>query len=163
VGDGGQRWTRWDSGRVAVDQAAGVAAAGDVHWLVAHLRAVVAASPPAVWAGQGMTLLQLIAMHLISVLAPVSLIDLGQALGTRPPATSAMVDRLVHAGLVSRRPDSHDRRRVALTLTADAQVMIGDTSPATARRLHAVLNTMSPQLSRHVIDVLRDAVGRSAV
>jgi DNA-binding MarR family transcriptional regulator len=162
VGDGGQRWTRWDSRRATVDQPAGIAA-GDVHWLVAHLRGVVAASPPAVWAGQGMTLLQLTAMHFISALTPVSLIDLGQALSTRPPATSAMVDRLVHAGLVSRRPDPHDRRRVELTLTADAQVMIGDTSPATARRLHAVLNSMSPQLSRHVIDVLRDTVGRSTV
>jgi DNA-binding MarR family transcriptional regulator len=73
--------------------------AEDVAWLVAHLRVVVAASS-AVWAGRGMTLSQLTVLHLISALAPVTLTDLAQVLGTRPPATAAMVDRLTHAGLV---------------------------------------------------------------
>ncbi|MDQ4102522.1 MAG: hypothetical protein M3186_01950, partial [Actinomycetota bacterium] len=59
-----------------------VVAAHDVHWLVAYLRTVVAASA-AVWAGRGMTLLQLTALHLISALAPITLTDLAQALGTR--------------------------------------------------------------------------------
>src|SRR4051794_2444275 len=77
--------------------------ARDIDWLVTHLRAVVIASP-AVWAGRGMTLPQLTALHLIGALAPVSLTELAQALGTRPPATSAMVDRLTHTGLVCRTP-----------------------------------------------------------
>jgi DNA-binding MarR family transcriptional regulator len=55
-----------------------------------------------------MTLLQLIALHLISALAPVALIDLAEALGTQPLATSAMVDRLAQAGLVSLIPDPGD-------------------------------------------------------
>lgn len=38
-------------------------------------------------------------------LAPVTLIDLARALGTKSPATSAMVDRLTHAGLVRRTLD----------------------------------------------------------
>jgi hypothetical protein len=58
-----------------------VVTAQDIDWLVAHLRAVVMASP-AVWAGRGMTLLQLTALHLIGALAPVSLTGLAQALGT---------------------------------------------------------------------------------
>jgi DNA-binding MarR family transcriptional regulator len=48
-----------------------------------------------------MTLLQLTTLHLIN--APFT--DLAQALGTRASATSAMVDRLAHAGLVCRTPD----------------------------------------------------------
>jgi DNA-binding MarR family transcriptional regulator len=130
---------------------------------MAHLRKVIQASPPAVWAGRGMTLLQLITMHLISALAPVSLTDLARALGTRPPATSAMVDRLAHAGMVSRTQDPDNRRRVKLTLTAIGKQIIGDAGPDTARRLHAVLSGMSPQSRGHLIDVLRDAVQRSAV
>jgi DNA-binding MarR family transcriptional regulator len=105
-----------------------VVTAEDVDWLIAHLRAVVLASP-AVWAGRGMTLLQLTALHLISALAPVTLTDLAQALGTRPSATSAMVDRLTHAGLVQRTPDPHNRRRVQLTLTADAEPISGRHRP----------------------------------
>ena len=132
--------------------------AEDVDWLLTHLRAVVAASPPAVWAGRGMTLLQLTTMHLISALAPVSLTDLAHALGTRPPATSAMVDRLAHAGMVCRTPDPDNRRRVELTLTTAASKIIGDIGPDTAERLHAVLTGMSPQIRRHLLDVLRDSV-----
>ncbi|MDQ4094192.1 MAG: MarR family transcriptional regulator, partial [Actinomycetota bacterium] len=83
----------------------------DIDWLVARLQAMVTASP-AVWAGRGMTLLQLIALHFISALAPVTLTELAEALGTKPPATSAMVDRLIQAGLVCRTPDPQDRRRI---------------------------------------------------
>ena len=96
---------------------AGIVTAEDVDWLVAHLRVVVAASP-AVWAGQGVTLLQLSALHLISALAPVTVTGLMQSLGTKAAATSTMVDRLVRAGLVqhagpagpSARPADPDRR-----------------------------------------------------
>lgn len=49
---------------------------------------------------------------------PLTLVGLGELLvcetGTNP---SRLVDRLVAAGLVSREPDPHDRRHVALTLT----------------------------------------------
>jgi DNA-binding MarR family transcriptional regulator len=123
--------------------------AEDIAWLVAHLRAVVAASPAA-WAGRGMTLLQLTALHVISAQAPVALTTVAQALGTGPPATSAMVDRLIRTGLVSRAPDPQDRRRVQLTITDHA------------RRLQTALNHMGPQGRRHLIDTLRDTVRRSA-
>jgi DNA-binding MarR family transcriptional regulator len=135
-----------------------VVTAQDIDWLVAHLRAVVMASP-AVWAGRGMTLLQLTALHLIGALAPVSLTELAQALGTRPPATSAMVDRLTHTGLVCRTPDPHHRRRINLTLTPDAQQIIGDTD--TARRLQAVVTGMNPKARRYLIDILIDTIRRS--
>ena len=138
-----------------------VVTAEDIDWLVAYLRVVVVASP-AVWAGRGMTLLQLSALHLISALAPLTLTDLAQAMGTRPSATSAMVDRLTRAGLVCRTPDTHNRRRVQLTLTADAEPIVGDTDLDTARRLQAVLNGMSPQTRSHLIDILIDTIRRSA-
>jgi DNA-binding MarR family transcriptional regulator len=158
VSDGRHTSARANGGRVNGRPATESVKPEDVDWLLTHLRAVVAASPPAVWAGRGMTLLQLAAMHLISALAPVSLTDLGHALGTRPPATSAMVDRLEHAGMVCRAPDPDNRRRVKLTLTAAATKIIGDTGTDTAKRLHAVLTGMNPQIRRHLVDVLRDSV-----
>lgn len=107
-----------------------------------------------------MTLLQLTALHLISALAPITLTDLAQALGTKPPATSAMVARLTHAGLVSSTPDPHDHRRIALTITTHAEPISGDTDPDTARRLQTVLNGINPQTRRHLIDILIDTVRR---
>jgi DNA-binding MarR family transcriptional regulator len=109
-----------------------------------------------------MTLLQLTALHLISALAPITLTDLAQALGTRPSATSAMVDRLIRTGLVCRTPDPQNRRRVRLTLTADAEPIVGDIDLDTARRLQAVLAGMSPQTRGHLIDILIDTVRRFA-
>jgi DNA-binding MarR family transcriptional regulator len=145
----------------AVGHGARVVTAEDIDWLVAHLRVVVTASP-AVWAGRGMTLLQLTALHLISALAPLTLTELAQALGTRPSATSAMVDRLIRAGLVCRTPYPQNRRRVQLTLTADAEPIVGDIDLDTAKRLQAVLNGMSPQTRGHLIDILIDTIRRSA-
>jgi DNA-binding MarR family transcriptional regulator len=138
-----------------------VGLADEIAWLIAHLQTVVAASPTA-WAGRGMTLLQITALHIISAQAPVTLTDVAQALGTGSPATSAMVDRLVRTGLVSRAPDPQDRRRVHLTITDHARTMIGEIDLSTARRLQAALNDMGPQGRRYLIDVLRDTVRRSA-
>ncbi|MGH3794547.1 MAG: DUF6390 family protein [Pseudonocardiaceae bacterium] len=133
----------------------------DADWLAAHLRAMVAASPAA-WAGSDMTLHQLSALHLISAHAPVTLTALAETLGTGPPATCAMVDRLVRAGLVSRTRARQDRRRVLLSVTGDAEKMIGDTAPDTADRLQRALNGMSPAAVRCLTDVLRDIAGRLA-
>ena len=152
--------TSFGAAGVAVGPNAGVATAEDVDWLIAHLRTVVVASP-AVWAGRGMTLSQLTALHLVSALAPVTLTTLAQALGTRPPATSAMVDRLTHAGLVCSMRDPQDRRRIQLTLTAAAEPIVGDTDLSTAKRLQAVLNGISSQTRRHLIDILIDTIRRS--
>jgi DNA-binding MarR family transcriptional regulator len=138
----------------------GMVTAQDVDWLVAHLRAVVVASP-AVWAGRGMTLGQLTTLHLIAALAPISLTQLAQALGTKPPATSAMVDRLTHAGLVCRTRDPHNRRCIRLTLATDAQHIIGDLDPHTATRLQATLIALSPQARHHLIDLLIDTIAQT--
>jgi DNA-binding MarR family transcriptional regulator len=143
------------------DHTTAVVSAEEIAWLVAHLRAVVVASPAA-WAGKGMTLLQLTALHIISAQAPVTLTAVAQALGTGPPATSAMVDRLIRTGLVSRASDPQDRRRVQLTITDHAKTMIGEIDLSTARRLQAGLNHMGPQGRRYLIGVLRDTVRRSA-
>jgi DNA-binding MarR family transcriptional regulator len=137
-----------------------VVSAEEIAWLIAHLQTVVIASPAA-WAGRGMTLLQITALHLISARAPVTLTDLAQALGTGSPATSAMVDRLIRTGLVARAPDPQDRRRVELTITDHARKMIGEIDSSTARRLQAALNDIGPQGRRYLIDMLRDTIRRS--
>lgn len=133
----------------------------DVDWLVGRLQAMVTASP-AVWAGRGMTLLQLIALHFISALTPATPTDLAQALDTKLPATSAMIDRLVQAGLVVRIPDPQDRRRVQLSVTAAAEPIVAGTDANTARRLMAVLHAMTTQTRRPLIDILIDTVRASA-
>lgn len=131
----------------------------DARWLADHLRKMVS-SRPAVWAGSELTLGQLLALHFISARAPMSLMSLSHALGLRPPATSAMVDRLARAGLVCRRPDPADRRRVLLTVTATAVTMLGKIDPQTARRLQMVVASMGAAAQRCLIEVVKDTARR---
>ncbi|MGH3719772.1 MAG: MarR family winged helix-turn-helix transcriptional regulator [Pseudonocardiaceae bacterium] len=133
----------------------------DARWLAGYLRKMVA-TRPAVWAGSEITLSQLIALHVISAKAPMTLIALSEALGTRPPATCAMVDRLARAGLVRRTPDPSDLRRVLLAVTSTAAQMIGKIDPDTARRLQTVLTTMGSAAQRVLTEVLKDTARRLA-
>lgn len=113
----------------------------DARWLASYLRKMICARPAA-WAGMDLTLSQLIALHIISAKASITLLSLSEALGTRPPATSAMVDRLARAGLVRRTPDPDDLRRVALAVTSSTTQMIGKIDPDTARRMQSGLTTL---------------------
>ena len=133
----------------------------DAHWLADHLRKMVSGRP-IVWAGSELTLAQLLALHFLSAKAPMSLMSLSHALGLRPPATSAMVDRLARAGLVCRRPDPTDRRRVVLTVTAHAVTMMGKIEPQTARRVQLVVARMGAAAQRCFIEVVKDTARRLA-
>src|SRR5918911_1299928 len=116
--------------------------------------------PPPARAGPHPTLSQLIALHIISARAPMTVLSLSEALGTRPPATCAMVDRLARAGLVRRTPDPDDLRRVLLAVTSRTAQMIGKIDVDTARRLQAVLTTMGSAAQRVLTEVLKDTARR---
>ena len=135
--------------------------ADDARWLADHLRKMVSARPSA-WAGTEMTLAQLVALHFISAKAPITLTSLSETLGTRPPAASAMVDRLARAGLVFRTHDPHDRRHVRLAVTGRAVAMIGKVDLQTARQLQGVLNNMGTAAQRCLTEVLKDTARRLA-
>jgi DNA-binding MarR family transcriptional regulator len=133
----------------------------DARWLAGYLRKMVS-TRPAAWAGTEITLSQLIALHIISAKAPMTLISLSEALGTRPPATCAMVDRLARAGLVRRTPDPDDLRRVLLAVTGTAAQMIGKIDPDTARQLQSVLASMGSAAQRVLTEVIKDTARRLA-
>ena len=65
----------------------------------------------------GITAAQADALLVIGSAEPVSLKDLGDLLIAEAGHPSRLVDRLVAAGLVTRRPAAADRRRVELSLT----------------------------------------------
>lgn len=149
------------NGRAAPHRCSARVTAEDADWLVAHLRAMVM-TRPAAWASSEMTLPQLTALHFISAVGPVTLGGLSEALGTGPPATCAMVDRLTRAGLVCRKPDPKDHRRIQLVVTEEADPMLGKIDLATARRLQAVLDSMTPAARRCLTTALRDTARQLA-
>ena len=66
----------------------------------------------------GLTAAQADALDVVGRAGPVSLRELGELLVAESGHPSRLVDRLVEAGLVERRPGRDDRRRVELSLTA---------------------------------------------
>src|SRR6266545_7447800 len=66
----------------------------------------------------GLTGAQADALTLIGQAGPLSLKELGDLLIAEAGHPSRLVDRLVEADLVERRPADEDRRRIELSLTA---------------------------------------------
>jgi MarR family transcriptional regulator, organic hydroperoxide resistance regulator len=66
----------------------------------------------------GLTGAQADALVVIRQAGPLSLQELGELLIAEAGHPSRLVDRLVEAGLVDRRPANDDRRRIVLSLTA---------------------------------------------
>jgi DNA-binding MarR family transcriptional regulator len=56
----------------------------------------------------------------------ISVGDLAQRLLLRPHSATGLVDRMTEAALLQRVPDETDRRKVHLTLTAQAEAMLAD-------------------------------------
>jgi DNA-binding MarR family transcriptional regulator len=65
----------------------------------------------------GLTAAQADALAVIGQAGPLSLKDLGELLIAEAGHPSRLIDRLVDAGLVERRPGAEDRRQVELSLT----------------------------------------------
>lgn len=125
-------------------------------WLAEHLFQLVMNSP-AEWAANDLTLHQLIALEFISARSPISLANLSEQLGIQSPATSALVDRLMTAGLVCRTRDPEDRRRIRIDATGKAKAMIGSIDLDTARHMQAMLSSMSASNRRHVHQAISEA------
>lgn len=71
-----------------------------------------------------LTMAQLKALFLLDAAGPVTVSRFAEAAGTKLPAASVFVDRLEHGGLVVRREDDADRRRVVIELTERARQVV---------------------------------------
>ena len=72
-----------------------------------------------------------------------SLSEVGDHIGLTLPTMSLLVDGLVARGLVSRRTDPEDRRRMTLTLTAAGRVRLESARAATMANLEERLRQLS--------------------
>jgi DNA-binding MarR family transcriptional regulator len=100
----------------------------DLERAVAALTRFEAAVRPAIFADLmelDLTMGQLRALVHLERSGPVTISRFAEALGTRLPGASVFADRLEQAGLVRRREDETDRRRVVLELTPRAQELAG--------------------------------------
>lgn len=113
---------------------------------------------PDAWADLDVTLPQLRVLFAVRHKQSISVSRLADALGLRLAAASALVNRLVRAGLLQRSEDPRDRRRVLLALTDSAEQALTRVDERSAARFAAVLTRMSPEGCRHLAGALKELV-----
>ena len=109
----------------------------------------------------GLSVPQVVCLRAIHTLAGergVTVVDVGEQVQLSAPTVSRIVDRLMAAGLVMRERSTEDRRKVALTLTAEG-----------AARVNALPQPLQDKFLRRLGDLsqeerarLRDALRRVA-
>lgn len=72
-----------------------------------------------------------------------------------PAATTTAIQRLTHAGHLTRRTDAHDRRRAVVELTAEAAELLAEIYAPIERAGRALLEEYSADQLEFVIEVLR--------
>jgi DNA-binding MarR family transcriptional regulator len=92
---------------------------------------------------------------LVSLAAgPLSLAELGQAIGADPSYTTIIVNELQALGLLSRTPDINDRRRKVVELTAEGRAATRKAQHIIARPPSALRDLPAADLAR-LRDILR--------
>lgn len=107
---------------------------------------------------------QLHVLGLLNELGPTTMSHLAALLGTTPPSVSAMVDRMVDTGLVTRERNEDDRRVVTVSLGPDGQEALEVALGGRREMLERVLSQLDDEELRttlRVIDRLEEAISRS--
>src|SRR5262252_7365019 len=93
--------------------------------MMSHIHRRSADDTLAVMNEAGLTMAQMVALHLLTHLGPVSVSSIAACLKLSPPATSHLVDRMVVAGLVGRTEDPIDRRHKRIEITSTGRELKG--------------------------------------
>lgn len=83
-----------------------------------------------------------------------SLSDVAQHVGTSLPSMSKLIDGLVTRGLIERGPEAGDRRRVALSLTADGKALLALVHDDTQSYLSTLLRGLSAAERAAIVDAM---------
>jgi DNA-binding MarR family transcriptional regulator len=116
--------------------------ASELHRLIGEWRERMAAAPEG-WSDVDLTFTQLRALFVLRHRSQ-RVSDLARALGMSLASASALSDRLVRQGLVTRRPDAGDRRSVLLKLTAAGTRMLRRIDRAQTAQMTRAIKLMSP-------------------
>jgi DNA-binding MarR family transcriptional regulator len=111
---------------------------------------------------RGLTIAQCHPLLEIDELGRTSLGDLASRLDLDPSTLSRTVENLVRQGLVQREPDSSDRRRVVLTLTAEGKRLVDDINAENDRFYDGILDRLPAErrdIAVQFFDELVRAIG----
>jgi DNA-binding MarR family transcriptional regulator len=113
--------------------------------MMSHIHRRSADDTLAVMNEAGLTMAQMVALHLLTHLGPVSVSSVAACLKLSPPATSHLIDRMVIAGLVGRSEDPIDRRHKRIAITPTGRDLIEGTNERRTREFTRVLANLTSE------------------
>jgi DNA-binding MarR family transcriptional regulator len=126
--------------------------------MMSHIHRRSADDTLAVMNEVGLTMAQMVALHLLTHLGPVSVSSIAACLKLSPPATSHLVDRMVVAGLVGRTEDPVDRRHKRIEITSTGRDLIEGTNDRRTREFTLVLSSLTSEVQAQFGKVLARVV-----
>ncbi|NJD28681.1 MAG: MarR family transcriptional regulator [Chloroflexi bacterium] len=104
-------------------------------------------------------------LYLLGVLGELRMSELSGRLGVSLPTVSGLVDRLVEAGLATRRDDPADRRLVVIAITPAGATLLDRFRELSARQMRELLEVLDDGDLEHVqtfLGVLERGIARLA-
>ena len=126
--------------------------------MMSHIHRRSADDTLAVMNEAGLTMAQMVALHLLTHLGPVSVSAVAACLNLSPPATSHLIDRLVLAGFVGRSEDPIDRRHKRIAITSTGRELIERTQERRGKEFTRVLSSLSAEVQAQFGRVLARVV-----
>jgi DNA-binding MarR family transcriptional regulator len=100
------------------------------------------------------TIPQFRTLVILSNRGPVNLATLAGLLDVQPSTTGRMVDRLVSAGLIDRRPHPNSRRELVVELTAHGRQVVRRVTAHRRDEIARIVEMMPPQARRGLVRAL---------
>jgi DNA-binding MarR family transcriptional regulator len=104
----------------------------------------------------GLSPVQLRALTALRLMGRANLVQLADEMGVTVSTTSRLVDRLVAAEWVDRRPAESNRREISLTLTDDGEALLRRYDDGRVARLHDCLDRVPPERRDSVLEALTE-------
>jgi len=104
------------------------------------------------------SLVQLRALTVISDAGEANLVQLAEGMGVTVSTTSRLVDRLIAAGLVDRRPSEVTRREVSISLTDTGRAVLQRYDDLRVQALRVRLDQLGPEQRAAAVAALADLV-----
>lgn len=90
---------------------------------------------------------------------PVTITRLAEILGVSAPSASAMVDRLVERGYLTRQPHPRDRRKVHISVSGKAEEQIAQAEKQVLTSFVEIVDRIGPDIAQKWCDVLKTVSG----
>jgi DNA-binding MarR family transcriptional regulator len=113
--------------------------------MMSHIHRRSADDTLAVMNEMGLTMAQMVTLHLLTHLGPLSVSSVAACLRLSAPATSHLVDRMVVAGLVGRSEDPLDRRHKRVAITPKGRDLIEGAQARRAVEFTRVLSRLTAE------------------